>query len=77
MTRLSLATLTACLLAAPVLASQGPVATDQAAGPTPTLIVAQCPGKPPVNAYRKRNARGRCVPCQCRRGLAPPLAFTA
>lgn len=49
MTRLSLATLTACLLAAPVLASDGPTATDTA-GPAPTLIVANCPGKPPVNA---------------------------
>ena len=49
MTRLSLATLTACLLAAPVLASDGPATTDTA-GPAPTLIVAQCPGKPPVNA---------------------------
>ncbi|MCZ0960473.1 hypothetical protein [Paracoccus benzoatiresistens] len=50
MTRLSLATLTACLLAAPVLASQGPTAPDTTAGPTSTLIVANCPGKPPVNA---------------------------
>lgn len=50
MTRLSLATFTACLLAAPVLAAQGPVTSDTAAGPTSTLIVAQCPGKPPVNA---------------------------
>lgn len=50
MTRLSLATFTLCLLAAPVLASQGPTAADTA-GPAPTtLIVAQCPGKPPVNA---------------------------
>ncbi|WP_207102270.1 hypothetical protein [Paracoccus shandongensis] len=49
MTRLSLATLTACLLAVPVLASDGPTATDTA-GPTPTVIVANCPGKPPVNA---------------------------
>ena len=50
MTRLSLATLTACLLAAPVLASQAPTATEGTAGPAPTLIVANCPGKPPVNA---------------------------
>ncbi|MFC3629199.1 hypothetical protein ACFOM8_07035 [Paracoccus angustae] len=49
MTRLSLATLAACLLAAPVMASQAPAAADSA-GPTPTLIVANCPGKPPVNA---------------------------
>ncbi|MTE00416.1 hypothetical protein GIY56_08960 [Paracoccus sp. YIM 132242] len=50
MTRLSLATLTACLLAAPVLAFDGPTATDTAASPTPTVIAANCPGKPPVNA---------------------------
>lgn len=50
MTRLSLATLTACLLAAPVLAFDGPTATDTVAGPATTLTVANCPGKPPVNA---------------------------
>lgn len=49
MTRLSLATLTACLLVAPVLASQAPTTADTA-GPAPALIVANCPGKPPVNA---------------------------
>ncbi|WP_347137655.1 hypothetical protein [Paracoccus sp. SSK6] len=50
MTRLSLATLTACLLALPALASQGPATTEPAAGTSPTPIVANCPGKPPVNA---------------------------
>lgn len=50
MKRLALTTLTACLLAAPVLASDGPAATDKTAGPATTLIVANCPGKPPVNA---------------------------
>lgn len=50
MTRLSLATLTACLLAVPALAAQAPAVTDITAGPSPTVILAQCPGKPPVNA---------------------------
>jgi len=51
MSRLALTTLAACLLAGPVLASPGPVATpDAVAAPAPTLIVADCPGKPPVNA---------------------------
>lgn len=49
MTRLSLAALAACLLAAPGLAAQAPTATD-AAGPAPAPIFANCPGKPPVNA---------------------------
>lgn len=49
MTRLSLATFTAFVLAAPVVAAQTPATTPDTAGPTPT-IMAQCPGKPPVNA---------------------------
>lgn len=46
MTRLSLAALTACLLAGPVLAA--PAAPDTtASGP---VVLANCPGKPPANA---------------------------
>jgi hypothetical protein len=50
MPRLALTTLAACLLAAPVLAADAPATTDKTAGPATTLIMANCPGKPPVNA---------------------------
>ena len=46
MKRLALTTLTACLLAAPVLAA--PVTAPE--GVPGATILANCPGKPPVNA---------------------------
>ncbi|WP_165455800.1 hypothetical protein [Paracoccus subflavus] len=46
MKKLALTTLTACLLAAPALAA--PATAPEAA--TGTTIMAQCSGKPPVNA---------------------------
>lgn len=46
MKRLALTTLTACLLAGPVLAAPGAPDTT-ANGP---VVLANCPGKPPVNA---------------------------
>lgn len=46
MKKLALTTLTACLLAAPALAA--PTLSPEPA--TGTTILAQCPGKPPVNA---------------------------
>ncbi|GGF54587.1 hypothetical protein GCM10011402_03200 [Paracoccus acridae] len=47
MKKLALTTLTACLLAAPALAA--PTLAPEAAAPG-TTILANCPGKPPVNA---------------------------
>lgn len=47
MKKLALTTLTACLLAAPALAV--PTTAPEAAAPG-TTILANCSGKPPVNA---------------------------
>ncbi|WEF23942.1 hypothetical protein [Paracoccus sp. S3-43] len=47
MKRLSLVTLTACLLAGPVLAA--PITAPEASATGP-VVLANCPGKPPVNA---------------------------
>lgn len=48
MKRLALTTLTACLLAGPVLAAPGAAIAPDATATGPVL--ANCPGKPPVNA---------------------------
>lgn len=46
MKRLALTTLTACLLAGPVLAAPGPVEQPEATkAATPATTVAACPGK--------------------------------
>lgn len=49
MKRLALTTLTACLLAGPVLAAPVAVAAPDATATGP-VVLANCPGKPPVNA---------------------------
>lgn len=52
MKRLALTTLTACLLAGPVLAAPGAVTAPDTAATAATgpVVLANCPGKPPVNA---------------------------
>lgn len=51
MTRLALTAFTACLLAAPVMAAQGPApVAGESAATVPGTVIAACPGKKRVDA---------------------------